>query len=120
MEYLAPAQLWDTSNKGVRYVFPPSLRSVITRQLLLYRLKQGMKTMGTMAFAFLRISFGVILLLSLCIILILVIVVVVIMASQGEGHGGGGHGLPLFDMAAPRRRHYRGNDLSDLYWCCWW
>jgi len=84
----------------------------------------GAKVWG-MAFAFLRVSIGVLLLLSLLVIVI-VLVIVVARSSGGEHrHDSGLDALRVFHRP---RRHYvgggglggAGNDWRDMYYMWWW
>lgn len=109
------AQVLDTT--GVRYVYPKSLRALIRRQLFAVRLREGLARIGQVAFACLRVSFGIVLVLSILIIVVVAVVVVVMATKNG---GDNRRGLPIGDFLRPvGRPYYRRNDLADLYWC-WW
>ncbi|GAB5030400.1 Hypothetical protein NocV09_00300680 [Nannochloropsis oceanica] len=113
------------STDHIRYVFPPGLRSFLRRRFVLIRMREAGAKVWGMAFAFLRVSIGVLLLLSLLVIVI-VLVIVVARSSGGEHrHDSGLDALRVFHRP---RRHYvgggglggAGNDWRDMYYMWWW
>eukprot|EP00624_Nannochloropsis_granulata_P001372 evm.model.NODE_16645_length_15759_cov_30.505997.6 len=112
------------STDHVRYVFPPGLRSFLRRRFVLMRMREAGEKVLRMAFAILRVSFGVLLLLSL---LVVVLVLVIVVARSSGGDHRHGSGLDVLRVFHRPRRHYigggglgGGGDWRDMYYMWWW